>query len=328
MDKKIVEELKKPSSYPYKVKTTDFVETHISWIYLAGDYVYKVKRPVEFSFLDFSTLEKRKEHCENELELNRRLVRDMYLDVVPIVKEGKDYCFEGEGTPIEYAVKMKRMPEEKRMDLLLEKGEVSRADVENIAVRIAKFHAIVRTITDRSYGSPELINEQTEDLKRHINTIEKAAKVGKKAEDALSRCRRFHDRKYMTFYRRQMTGMIKECHGDLHSANVFLVDKPYIFDCIEFNRDFRYIDVASEIAFMAMDLDAFGREDLSRAFVKRYTALTGYREMLTILDYYKCYRANVRAKIAAIEYAQKPNADSKKRIAKYVNLMEKYAKRL
>ena len=328
MDKKIVEQLKKSSSFPYSAKKVDFVETHISWIYLAGNYVYKVKRPVKFTFLDFSTVAKRRFYCKEEVRLNKRLCRDMYTGVVPIVKRGGKYYFEGDGEITDYAVKMKRKPEERKMDNLLGKGKVTVADIEKIALRIARFHDTARIIEYRRYGAPELIKEQTDDIGNHRKTIEKACKMGDKVDFALKKCNRFYEKNYAVFERRQGAGMIRDCHGDLHSANVFLADKTYIFDCIEFNEDFRYIDVANEIAFMAMDLDAFGREDLSRAFVKRYANLMRYREIFLLLDYYKCYRANVRAKIAAIEYAQKPNADSKKRIAKYCELMERYAKRL
>lgn len=328
MDKKIVEQLKKNTAYPYEVKKVDYIDTHISQIFLAGEYVYKVKKEVKFSFLDFSTLAKRKEHCGNELELNRRLCRDMYVDVVPVVKKGQNYGFEGEGDIVDYAVKMKRMPAERRMDLLLGQNEVSVADIDNIAVKVARFHNSVKTIDDRIYGSPELIKEQTDDLENHKKTIEKACKMGDKVDFALRKCGRFYARNYSFFKKRQEKGMIRDCHGDLHSANVFLTDKIFIFDCIEFNEEFRYIDVASEIAFMAMDLDAFGKEDLSRKFVRRYSVFTGDREGLLLLDYYKCYRANVRAKIAAIEYEQNANKDSKERIAKYCNLMESYAKKL
>lgn len=328
MDKKAVEQLKKNSAYPYEVKRVDYVDTHISQIFLAGEYVYKVKKDVKFSFLDFSTLAKRREHCKDELTLNRRLCRSMYLEVVPVTKKGQEYQFEGDGEIIDYAVKMRRMPAERRMDILLENNEVSEADVNNIAVKVAKFHNTVKAIDDNIYGSPEMVKEQVDDLENHKKTIQKACKMGSKVDFALDKCERFYTRNYPLFGRRQDNGRIRDCHGDLHSANIFLTDKINIFDCIEFNKDFRYIDVASEIAFMAMDLDAFGKEDLSRKFIRRYTVFTGDREGLLLLDYYKCYRANVRAKIAAIEYSQKASKDSKARIEKYCNLMEKYAKKL
>ncbi len=304
-----------------------FIETHISWIFLTDEHVYKIKRPVKFTFLDFSTLEKRKYYCEEEVRLNKRLSPDIYLGVVPVVK--RDGIFiEGEGEVLDYAVKMKRLPEEKKMDNLLEKNAVSQEDVENIAKIIADFHSRIDTITDDKYSSPEMVKEQVDDLSLHKETIEKACGMGEKVDFTLERAGRFMEKNREVFVKRQKEGKIKDCHGDLHSANIFIADKTYIFDCIEFSKEFRYIDTSSEIAFMAMDLDAFGKEKLTEAFVKKYVELSRDEELLLLLDYYKCYRANVRAKIAAIEYAQKPNADSKKRIAKYCELMERYAKKL
>ncbi len=305
-----------------------FIETHISWIFLTKEHVYKIKRPVKFTFLDFSTLEKRKFHCEEEVRLNRRLSPEIYLGVVPVVKSDDRVSLEGEGETIDYAVKMKRLPEEKKMDNLLDKNAVTVEEVERIAGIIADFHSRIDTITDARYSSPEIVKQQVDDLALHKETIEKACGMGRKVDFTLEKTSGFMEKNRELFIKRQKDGKIKDCHGDLHSANVFLADKIYIFDCIEFSRDFRFIDTSSEIAFMAMDLDAFGKEELSEAFVKEYVELSGDGEALLLLDYYKCYRANVRAKIAAIEYSQKPNEDSRKRIAKYVSLMERYAKNL
>jgi aminoglycoside phosphotransferase family enzyme len=306
----------------------EFIETHISWLFLAKDTVYKIKRPVKFTFLDFSTLEKRKYYCEEEVRLNRRLAPDIYLGVVPVVKRAGGIFLEGEGEILDYAVKMKRLPEERKMDHLLEKDAVAKGGVEKIAEIIADFHSKIETITDAGYSSPEIVKKQVDDLALHKETIEEACRMGSKVDFMLGKTAGFMEKNGELFVKRQKDGRIKDCHGDLHSANIFLADKIYIFDCIEFSKDFRYIDTSSEIAFMAMDLDAFGKEELAEAFVKRYVELSGDGELLLLLDYYKCYRANVRAKIAAIEYSQKPNEDSKRRIAKYCRLMERYAKRL
>ncbi|MEM2908741.1 MAG: hypothetical protein QW171_01120 [Candidatus Bilamarchaeaceae archaeon] len=311
-----------------QMKNAEFIETHISWIFLTKDIVYKIKRPVKFTFLDFSTLEKRKYYCEEEVRLNRRLSPDIYLGVIPIVKREDKIFFEGEGKLIDYAVKMKRLPEDRRMDRLLERNVVSSVDVEKIAEIVADFHSKIDIITDLRYGSPEVVKQQVDDLALHKDAIERACDMGDAVDFALKKTNEFMEKNRGLFLKRQNDGRIKDCHGDLHSANIFLTEKIYIFDCIEFNKDFRYIDTASEIAFMAMDLDAFEKEELSKAFVEKYIKLTGDKELLLLLDYYKCYRANVRAKVAAIEYEQKPSEDSKKRIAKYCSLMEKYARRL
>jgi len=322
MDEKEISGLKRQMS------DADFIETHISWLFLTADTVYKIKRPVKFTFLDFSALGKRRFFCEEEVRLNRRLAPEIYLGVVPVVKRGGGIFFEGEGEALDYAVKMKRLPEEKKMDRLLEKNEVSVADVEGIARIIADFHSRIDTIHDVRYSSPEIVKRQVDDLALHRDTIEKACGMGALVDFSFERTDAFMAEHRDWFAERQKKGRIKDCHGDLHSANIFLADKTYIFDCIEFSEEFRFIDTSSEIAFMAMDLDAFGKEKLAKAFVKKYVELSGDEELLFLLDYYKCYRANVRAKIAAIEYSQKPNEDSKKKIVKYCSLMEGYAKKL
>jgi len=311
------------------------IYTHISDIYIIGNFVYKVKKPVKFSFLDFSTKELRRFYCEEEVRLNKRLCPDIYLGVVRAEKHFGGYIF-GENTikrgeeadAEEYAVKMKKMPMERQMDKLLEKGEVSADDVVRLAEIIAEFHKKADRIKDKKYGDPLLIKRQVDDIAKHLGTIEKAAGTGKAIDYALKQCSRFHEKNIRLFKKRQEEGFVRECHGDLHSANVILADKTYIFDCIEFNPDFRNIDVASEIAFMAMDLDAHDRRELADAFVDRYIKATNDKDALLLLNYYKCYRANVRAKVAAIEYSQKADEDSKKRIAKYTKLMEEYAREL
>lgn len=302
------------------------IDTHISNIYFVNNFVYKIKKPVKFTFLDFSTLEKRKFYCEEEVRLNRRLCPDIYLGVVKAKRHFGGYIFGRKGE--EYAVKMKKMPIERQMDSLLARGEVSAKDIEKIAEIIADFHQKIAVVRDRRYGDPELINSQVNDILNHIDAINNAVGLGDVVKISLNRCSDFYKKNMSLFAKRQEGGFIRECHGDLHSANVVLAEKIYIFDCIEFNPDFRNIDVASEIAFMAMDLDAYGREDLSAVFINRYLSITKDNGASLLLNYYKCYRANVRAKVAAIEYEQNPNVASAKKITKYVELMERYAKLL
>lgn len=302
----------------------NYIDTHISKIYISGDYVYKVKKPVKFSFLDFSTLELRKFYCEEEVRLNRRLCPDVYLGVVKAERHFGGYIFESD-VGEEYAVKMKRLPSDKQMDLLLRSNQVSAKSIEEIARIVAQFHEKIEVIREEHYGSPALIQQQINDLSAHRKTIEDAIGAGDAVDLALERCAAFNKKNIEFFKNRQKEGFIRDCHGDLHSANIIIADKIYIFDCIEFNKDFRFIDVASEIAFMAMDLEAFGRKDFSKIFVETYVALTGDKALQHILDYYKCYRANVRLKVAAIEYAQNKNEDAKERMKKYAGLMRDYA---
>jgi len=326
MDEKIIEALKKKEAYMHPVKEIEFIQTHISWVFLTGDYVYKLKKPVKFSFLDFSTFEKRKFFCEEEVRLNRRLSPDIYLGVVPIVEKNGEYSFGLEGEIVEWAVRMKQLPQNSKMDVLLKEGKITEKNVERIAEIIADFHNKIETIKDEKYSSPEIVQEQIDDLSGVKEVVEKVCGMGSKIDFALEKSDAFIASNKELMRKRQKDGKIKDCHGDLHSGNIFIDDKIHIFDCIEFSKDFRFIDTASEIAFMAMDLDYHGREDLSKKFVDKYVELSQDKELLDLLNLYKCYRANVRAKIHSFEYEHNPEA--KEKIIKYLELCERYAKEL
>ena len=321
-------DLMTPQSYPNGADGVELKETHISWVFLAGDYVYKVKKPVKFSFLDFGTKEKRQEFCEEEVRLNKRLAPEIYLGVVPLVKEGQLTKFEGDGRIIDYAVKMRRMKNGKTMDQVLDGGNVDVPEVEALAKTISEFHAGVPSIQDPRYNSPEMVRGQIADLASVRGIVEGACGMGEKIDFILQKSSQFIDENENLLRNRQADGMIKECHGDLHSGNIFMGEKRYVFDCIEFSEDFRCIDTASEIAFMAMDLDARGREDLGTAFVGKYLELSGDSGAEKLLGLYKCYRANVRAKVAALGYSQNPTKEGKRDMEKYLRLAEKYAQSL
>lgn len=302
----------------------ELVETHISWVLLGKEHVFKIKKPVKFSFLDFSTLEKRKFFCEEEVRLNSRLAPEVYLGVVPVVEKDGTLSLEGEGKVVNYAVKMVRLDHEKSMRKLLAEGKVGEDTVRRLAVKIADFHDKV----DRTpgYGMPETVGGQIVDLGNHKEAIEKAAGLGSKVDFVLERSAAFIDKNRELLERRSRDGMVRDCHGDLHSGNVFLYDGIKIIDCIEFSKDFRNVDVVSDIAFMAMDLDYAGQEKLSTVFVDEYTARSGDDSVTALLNFYKCYRANVRAKIAALELGV--NDDAKERIERYLALAVRYAERL
>jgi aminoglycoside phosphotransferase family enzyme/predicted kinase len=324
MDEKKVEQLRKSLA-------AELVTTHISWVLLGKEFVYKIKRPAKFSFLDFTTLERRKLFCEEEVRLNRRLSPDVYLGVVPVTlaRDGT-IALGGEGRTIDYAVKMRKLPPGRRMDLLLKQGNVDAGHIRKIAGTIADFHNKIGVIKDKGYSSAQVVKTQIDDLANFRGAIEEACGMGTEVDSVLSRSDGFIKNNAALFAQRQEEGRIKDCHGDLHSANIFILEGGdiVIFDCIEFSKDFRYVDVASEIAFMAMDLDAFGREDLSELFVKEYLAKAQDPEFKTMLKLYKCYRANVRAKIAAIDYLGTGSGEAKKRIGKYMALAKKYAEEL
>jgi len=219
------------------------------------------------------------------------------------------------------------------MVALLATTVISCSDAFRIINRIGNviglsYQQKIEVVKDKEYSSAEVVKQQIDDLGSFKETIEGACGLGSRVDFILERSDSFIENNRDLFEKRQENGMIRDCHGDLHSANIFITEKIVIFDCIEFSKDFRYVDTASEIAFMAMDLDAFGKEDYSKLFVDRYLELSGDAEAEKLLGLYKCYRANVRAKIAAIDYSQHPGEQPKERIKKYIELAEKYAAEL
>ena len=288
-----------PQAYDESVNEVELVQTHVSFVLLAGDFVYKMKKAVNFGFLDYTTLEKRKYYCEKEVELNRRLCGDMYIGVVTINKSNR-IKIKGEGEVVEYAVKMRRMPENHMMNKLLERGEVNEELIDKIAEIIAQFHSRAET-NERisSFGSIDVIKanweENFEQTREFINrTI--SSREFKQLRDK-TKC--FMAQHRHLFNQRVINSRIRDCHGDIHTSNIFVSDRIYVFDAIEFNERFRYSDVAADLAFLAMDLDFKGRSDLSNLLVKRYKLYSGDWDFSELLPFYKCYRAYVRGKVTS-----------------------------
>lgn len=324
-----VQALLKPSAYPKPPAKIDLMQTQMSFIFLTGSYVYKTKKPVNLGYLDYTTLEMRKHFCVQELELNRRLCPDGYLDVVPITESGGSFKIGGEGKVVEYAVKMKQLPQDRMMDILLPKGEVTAEMLDKVAVKMAEFHARAATNdTISSFGSPDSIKVNTDE-----NFSQACKYIGpilpqRSYDTAMNFTNKFMVDNAALLRQRVASGKIKDCHGDLHAAHICFADDIYIYDCIEFNDRFRYCDVANEIAFLAMDMDRYGRADLSDSFVRSYIKASGDNGIAPLLDFYKCYRAYVRGKVACFKYDD-PLLKDKTAImdeAKlYFNLAYKYA---
>jgi len=333
VQKQVVEALMKPEAYDEDPGKIELIQTHISFVFLTRKFVYKVKKAVNFGFLDFSTLEKRRFFCEKELELNRRLCPDMYLDVVPINKS-KVLKIKGEGETVEYAVKMKRIPQDKIMSKLLEENKVDERLVDRIAKLTADFHAKAETNARISeFGSLTTIGtnwkenfEQTEEYVGKALSAKDFKLIHQEVEN-------FMNTNKPLFEKRLAEGKVRDCHGDIHSGNIFITDKIYIFDAIEFNERFRYSDVAADVAFLAMDLDFRKRPDLSTFFVRRYTEYSGDQELMKLLSFYMCYRAYVRGKVVGFRLKDS-NIDLKEKRAAvreakaYFKLAANYAKTL
>jgi hypothetical protein len=333
IQKQVVEALMKPEAYDEQPGRIELTQTHISFVFLTRNFVYKVKKAVNLGFLDFTTLEKRRFFCERELELNKRLCEGMYLEVVPINRSNV-IKIGGEGQTVEYAVKMKRMPQEKMMNKLLEENKVDNELIDRIAKTLAEFHSKAETNKRISeFGSLAIIEtnwkenfEQTSRFVGKTITTKDFKLIRERVNDFMKKTASF-------FQNRAMEGRVKDCHGDIHSGNIFLADRIYIFDAIEFNERFRFSDVASDIAFLAMDLDFKGRTDLSNFFVKRYVEYSGDRKLIKILPFYKCYRAYVRGKVASFKLEDANVSSGEKRGAireakAYFQLASAYAKTL
>jgi len=280
----------------------ELIQTHISFVIIGDKTVYKIKKPVDFGFLDFSTLEKRGYYCRQELDLNRRLSPQIYLDVVDVkMRDGKHF-FDGHGDIVDYAVKMKRIPQERMMLNLLKEGTVDRGMIYLVAKAIAHFHLKARHNGEiAEYGSPQTIADNVEE---NFSQTEKyiGRSISREQYDIVANySRRFMEKNKTLFIKRVDNGKVRDCHGDIHMEHVCITDRIYIYDCIEFNERFRYSDVAADIAFLAMDLDYHHRSDLSKALVDSYIEASGDEEIRSLIDFYKCYRAYVRGKVDSFE---------------------------
>ena len=333
--KAIIEALKNPDAYDEKVFYVKVLQTHISYIFLTGRYAYKVKKPVNFGFLDFTTLEKRRFYCEEELRLNRRLCGDMYIDVLPITFSDGSVKINGSGKIVEYAVKMKELPQEALMSELLKKGRVDMNVMDEIAKILSDFHKKAETNREiESYGSIDTVrfnwDENFDQTKKFIGrTIKRQdySFIHRAVQEFLK------NRKDL-FRLRQRKGRIKECHGDLHSGNIFIADRIYIYDAIEFNERFRCYDVASDIAFLLMDLEFLNKSDLSNRFLIKYLEYSGEEEdFLEVLPFYKCYRAYVRGKVTSFKLndpniTEEEKERSKEIARKYFQMSRQYAEEI
>ncbi|MBI5588052.1 MAG: AAA family ATPase [Deltaproteobacteria bacterium] len=294
----LIEALLDPSSYPAPPPTVSLRQTHISYILLAAEFAYKIKKPVDFGFLDFTTLDKRRFFCDEEVRLNKRLAPGIYLGVVPITKKDGGFRMEGAGEPVEYAVKMKRLSEDSILVRALERDEVSKDTIARIARVIAGFHKTAATDGRiSSFGSPALIKKNTDE-----NFIQTRAFIGHAISKRLyGRIKEYTDgflsRNERLFIKRSGAGFIRDCHGDIHCEHISIADGINIFDCIEFNERFRFSDVAADAAFLSMDLDFRNRADLARLFETIYFKASGDTDGAGVLDFYKCYRAYVRGKV-------------------------------
>jgi aminoglycoside phosphotransferase family enzyme/predicted kinase len=329
-DERLVAFLQSASSYPHRPAEVRSIETHISWVFIASPFVFKVKKPVNLGFLDFSTLEKRHHFCQRELELNRRLCPDTYLGVIPIYKSGANFAFAEEGEIAEYSLKMRELPDGWFLRELLAKGLIGETEINRVIACLQRFY-------ESETPSPEIEQwGKAENLK--ISTDENFAQVepcvGKTiSQVAFDAIRHFTNNFYSAnnrlFRERVRQRRIRDCHGDLHLDHIHLTPQATtIFDCIEFNDRFRFIDIASDLAFLAMDFDFEREHKLGDLFLRNAAREFSDPGILNLADFYKCYRAFVRGKVESIQAIAEdpaPRVNHAKRATRYFHLALRYA---
>jgi aminoglycoside phosphotransferase family enzyme len=325
----LIQALLDPKVYPDRTPKVELMQTQMSYVLLAGEYVYKIKKPVYLGFLDYTTLEKRLYYCRKEVELNQRLSTDVYLGVVPITKE-KGFVLGGKGEAKEYAVKMRRLPQEAMMDTLLKQNKVTPQRVKKVAEILVDFHKKAATNEEitRLGGIEAVIQNTSENFaqtEKYFGVIIEPETL----QSIKTYTENFIEANRALFLKRMAEGKVRDGHGDLHAAHICFYKGICIYDCIEFIDRMRYTDVAADIAFLAMDLDHYERRDLSGIFIDAYVSRSGDKELLKLLNFYKCYRAYVRGKIGCFQYDDKYiSADEKGKIVanarSYFKLAESY----
>lgn len=319
------------SIYPEYPEAVHLVETHISLVFLTGNYVYKVKKPVNYGFLDFTTLERRHYYCEQEVKLNRRLAPNLYLGVVSITEENNHLSLEGRGITVEYAVKMKQIPENLLLNRLLEKKQVTPEMIEAVSKTLVRFYLTAETSERiKNFARPERVKQDTdenfEQTKKYINgTLSREV-----YQTIQEKTDQFYRTQEQVFHQRIQEDRIRDCHGDLRLEHIFWGEEVSIFDCIEFNERFRFTDVAADIAFLAMDLDYHGREDLGEQLIRSYINQSRDQGIMKILNFYKCYRAYVRGKVESFRLddpgiSEKEKKDAHSRAERYFDLAYRYS---
>jgi aminoglycoside phosphotransferase family enzyme/predicted kinase len=295
-----------PRCFPHPAAAIELIETHISWVVLAGDYAYKLKKPLDLGFLDFSTLAKRRAACDEEVRLNRRLAPELYLDVVAVTDGPGGPRIGGVGPAAEYAVRMRRFDRAQELDRLLRADALPAERVDELARLVARFHADIPRAGDADpWGTPEAALAIAAANFDHVQALEHGPGIAERVAALQAWTLAEHARITPLLRARKRDGLVRECHGDLHLANMVLHGgRVVVFDCIEFNPALRWIDVMAEVAFTVMDLRHRGHRDLAQRFLNDYLEETGDYAGLAVLRYFLVYRAMVRAKIAAIRGAQ------------------------
>jgi aminoglycoside phosphotransferase family enzyme/predicted kinase len=316
--------LKMPSAYPHRTRRVRCIETHISWVFIASPFVFKVKKPLALGFLDFRTLKLRCHFCERELELNRRLAPNVYLDVLAIYKSDRGFSFQPDGEIVEYVLKMKELSRGWFLRALLRKSAAGEAEIDRIISRLKSFYdSETPTAEIEQWGQVEKIRISTDENFKQVQPF-----VGRTITPvAFEAIRRFTDKFYARqkrlFQERIAQHRILDCHGDLHLDHIHITpDAVTIFDCIEFNDRFRFIDIANDLAFLAMDFDFERKYKLGSLFLHHSAETLRDPGIAKIADFYKCYRAFIRGKVESLQMKSEEHAQRSQR---YFQLALRYA---
>ncbi|RMJ02516.1 Phosphotransferase enzyme family protein [Marinobacter litoralis] len=308
----LVKALQNPELYDHPVNGFQVIETHISQVLLTGDYAYKIKKPMDFGFLNFSTLERRKHFCEEELRLNRRLAPELYLDVLPITGSPEQPILGGEGEPFEYAIRMRQFDQSQQFDRLQASGDLTPDLLGSTARQVALFHDSLTPIADdKPLGTAEAVYAAMQENFDQIRPLLSDTALLTQLDALEEWTKTTFERNRELVVARRAKGMVRECHGDLHLANIAVFDgQVTVFDCIEFNEPFRWIDVINDLAFLLMDLESRQEHELANLVLNTYLEYRGDFEGLELLPLYKAYRAMVRAKIALFSMGNPSLTDS------------------
>lgn len=320
----LASQLQNSKLYPFPIQEFKLIETHVSLVILTGTYAYKIKKPVDFEFLNFTTLEQRHHFCQKELELNQRLAPHLYLSVVPIYGTPENPSFEKAGDPIEYAIQMREFSQSCLLDVMLQNQQLDSSHIEALAKTLADFHKKTPVTHDDYYGSYPQIHEPVlqnfEQITALLENSEAQADIEFQKNWANQQYHFFKN----DFLARKQQGFIRECHGDCHLGNMIWLDqKPIIFDCIEFNESFRVTDTMADVGFFTMDLCDKDRPDLANFFLNSYLEYSQDYDGLSVYPYYFAYRAIVRAKIALFDlhYSQHNEQEKSKIYSHYQHLV-------
>ena len=305
-----------------------YIETHISSVIVGEDIVYKLKKPLDLGFLDFSTLEKRHFYCDEELRLNRRLSPQLYLDVLPVYGSVDAPALNGSGDPIEYLLRMKPFAQSAQLDRLLRQGQLTRGMIINFADYIARFHQSASVLENNlEFGNPEVVWMPVEENFKQIRALVKSSSILDQLNQLQDWSEAAYRRLQAVLLQRKRDGFIRECHGDLHLRNLAWVDnQPLAFDCIEFDPALYWIDVISDLSFLWMDLRFNHCEDLAWALLNQYLSRTGDYASMSLLSFCAVYRAMVRAKIAAISFSQSAQQSTLQEVSEHLDLAQLFTR--